>query len=181
MPKRVSFNLINKHARNRCRLTSVGHVTCVVTTEDGVTLYVYVTIYAAIHCKDKSGRDSRLNPALLIAVSLRSVIMPQKKGSPISKYTTSANTEDDATKFLTHTSCDFTHLRYSTQSIKCCLLTLFFTSPRSISDRTYFEKRKKVDLYKTFDPRWRMFSLRKMDERFHHPFTCFAAGPTSCG
>ena len=62
---------MNKHASNRRRLTSVGHVTCVVTTEDGVTLYVYVKIYAAIHCKVKSGRLSRLNPALFIAVSSR--------------------------------------------------------------------------------------------------------------
>jgi len=38
-------------------------------TEDGATLYVYVTIYAAVHCEGKSGRASRLHPALLIAVS----------------------------------------------------------------------------------------------------------------
>jgi len=38
-------------------------------TEDGVTLYVYVTIYAAVHCEGKSGRASQVDPALLIAVS----------------------------------------------------------------------------------------------------------------
>jgi len=42
-------------------------------------------------------------------------------------------------------------------------------------------KRKKVELYKTVDLRWRAFCLRNMDERFHHPFTCVVAGPTSCG
>jgi len=40
-------------------------------TDDGATLYVYVTIYAAIHCKDKFGLAFRLNPALLIEVSSR--------------------------------------------------------------------------------------------------------------
>jgi len=38
-------------------------------TEDGVTLYVYVTIYAAVHGAGKSGRASQLHPAMLIAVS----------------------------------------------------------------------------------------------------------------
>ena len=38
-------------------------------TENGVTLYVYVTIYAAVHCGSKSGCAYRLHPALLIAVS----------------------------------------------------------------------------------------------------------------
>jgi len=57
----------------------VGQVTCVVTTEDGATLYVYITTYAAILYKGKSERTSRLNPAMLIAVSPRSVILQQKK------------------------------------------------------------------------------------------------------
>jgi len=37
------------------------------------TFYVYVTIYAAIHCKGRSGRVPRFNPSalLLIAVSSR--------------------------------------------------------------------------------------------------------------
>jgi len=42
-------------------------------------------------------------------------------------------------------------------------------------------KRKKVELYKTVDLRWRAFCLTNMDERFHHLFTCVVAGPTSCG
>ena len=42
-------------------------------------------------------------------------------------------------------------------------------------------KRKKVELYKTIDLRWHAFCLRNMDKRFHHPFTCVVAGPTSCG
>jgi len=50
------FNLINKHP-HRC------------TTDDGAKLCVYVTIYAAIRCKGKSGRATQLNPALLITVS----------------------------------------------------------------------------------------------------------------
>jgi len=42
-------------------------------------------------------------------------------------------------------------------------------------------KRKKVELYKTVDLCWRVFCLRNMDERFHHPFTCVVTGPTNCG
>ena len=41
----------------------------------------------------------------------------------MSKFTTSLNTEDDATKFLSRISHNFAHLRCSTQSTKCCLLT----------------------------------------------------------
>jgi len=68
------FNLINKHPHRCHRLTSTGpsFITCDVMTDDGATLYVYVTVYAAIHWKGKSGRAPRLNPsALLIAVSSR--------------------------------------------------------------------------------------------------------------
>jgi len=66
------FNPINKHPHRCRRLTSAGRifVTCDVTTDDGAALYVYVTKYAAIHCKGKYGRDPRLNPsALLIFVT----------------------------------------------------------------------------------------------------------------
>jgi len=49
------FNLINKHPHH-----------C--TTDDGAKLYVYVTIYTAIRCKDKSGRATQWTPALLITV-----------------------------------------------------------------------------------------------------------------
>ena len=42
-------------------------------------------------------------------------------------------------------------------------------------------KRKKVQLYKTVDRRWRAFCLRNIVERFHHSFMCVVAGPTSCG
>jgi len=40
------FNPINKHPHRCLRLTSAGRsfITCDVTTEDGATLYVYVTI-----------------------------------------------------------------------------------------------------------------------------------------
>jgi len=68
------FYLINKHPHRCRRLTFAGRsfITRDVTTDDGATLHVYVTVYAAIHCKGKSGRVPRLNPsALLIAVSSR--------------------------------------------------------------------------------------------------------------
>jgi len=68
------FYLMNKHPHRYRRLTSAGRsfITCDVTTDDGATLYVYVSVYAAIHCRGKSGRAPRLNPsALLIAVSSR--------------------------------------------------------------------------------------------------------------
>ena len=52
------FDLIHKHP-HRC------------TTDDGAKLYVYVTMYAAIRCKGKSGRATQLNPALSTAASLQ--------------------------------------------------------------------------------------------------------------
>jgi len=42
-------------------------------------------------------------------------------------------------------------------------------------------KRKKVELYKTVDLRWRAFCLRNMDARFHHLFMFVVAGPRTCG
>ena len=70
------FDPINKHPLRCLRLTSAGRsfITCDVTTDDGATLYVYVTIYAAIRCEGKSGRACRLHPALLIAVKSRTTI-----------------------------------------------------------------------------------------------------------
>jgi len=70
------FNPINKHPHRCLRLTSAGRsfINCDVTTDDGATLYVYVAIYAAIHCEGKSGRASRLHPALLIAVKSRTTV-----------------------------------------------------------------------------------------------------------
>ena len=69
-PRHVMFYLINKHPHRCHRLTSAGRcfITCDVTTNDGATLYVYVTIYAAIHCKDRSGRAPRLNPSALLLI-----------------------------------------------------------------------------------------------------------------
>jgi len=42
-------------------------------------------------------------------------------------------------------------------------------------------KRKKFELHKTVDLRWRVFCLRNMDKRFHQTFTCVVAESTSCG
>jgi len=53
-----------------------------------------------------------------------------------------------------------------------------YTWPWSTSDWSC--ETKKVDLYKTLDLHWRAFCLRNMDERFHYPFTCVVAEPTSC-
>ena len=76
----------------------------------------------------------------------------------------------------------FAHLRCSTQSIM--KNSAVFSPCSSLHFHKYRigrVKRKKVELYKTVDLRWRTFCLRNMDECFHHPFTCVVAGPTSCG
>jgi len=64
------FYLINKHPHRCRRPTSAGRsfITCDVTTYDGATLYVYVTIHAAIHYKGRSGRAPRLNPTALLLI-----------------------------------------------------------------------------------------------------------------
>jgi len=64
------FYLINKHTHCCRRLTSAGRsfITCNVTTDDGATLYVYVTLYAAIHCKGRSGCAPRLNLSVLLLI-----------------------------------------------------------------------------------------------------------------
>jgi len=102
------------------------HVTgadCDVTTDDGATLYVYVTIYAAIHSKGKSEQAPPPIESCVVDCGFVTVIMQQKKDSPISKFTTSVNAEDDTTEFLPRTNHNFAHLRCSTQSTRCCLLT----------------------------------------------------------
>jgi len=76
----------------------------------------------------------------------------------------------------------FAHLRCSTQSIM--KNSAVFSPCSSLHFHKYRigrVKRKKVELYKTVDLRWRTFCLRNMDECFHHPFTCVVAGPASCG
>jgi len=76
----------------------------------------------------------------------------------------------------------FAHLRCSTQSImKKSAVFSPCSSLHLHKCRIGRVKRKKVELYKTVDLRWRVFCLRNMDQRFHHPFTCVVAGPTSCG
>ena len=100
-----------------------------------------------------------------------SLLCNRKKRSK-SKYTTGVNTEDDATKLFPRTNHNFAHLTIY-QVLSCHRdLTLHFDAWSCVT--------KKVDLHKTPDPRRRAFSLRKMDERFQHPFTCVVAGPTSC-
>jgi len=63
-PPPASYATVNKHSHRYRRLASAGHsfITCDVTADDGATLYVYVTIYAAIHYKGKSRLAPRFKP-----------------------------------------------------------------------------------------------------------------------
>ena len=86
------------------------------------------------------------------------------------------NTEDDATKFfIIRAHHDFAHLRCNTQSIMIKVLSFHLVHKLHLDPyrvgRAPILKTKKVDLYKSHDLRWCAFRLRKMDERFHHPFT----------
>ena len=63
-PPPASYATVNKHSHRYRRLASAGHsfITCDVTADDGATLYVYVTIYAAIHYQGKSRLAPRFKP-----------------------------------------------------------------------------------------------------------------------
>ena len=75
--KHLMFYLINKHPHRCHRLTSAGRsfITCDVTTDDSASLYVYVTIYAAIHCKGRSGCAPKFNPSALLLIVDCSCVM----------------------------------------------------------------------------------------------------------
>ena len=80
------------------------------------------------------------------------------------------------------TGNSFTHLRCSSQSVMKKVLSFHLVLMLHLHKyRIGRVKRKKVELYKTVDLHWRAFCLKKMDQRFHHTFTCVVAGPTSCG
>jgi len=51
--RQMALTTAHKHSRHWNRLTCAGRVTYDVTTDDGTILYIYVTKYAAIHCKEQ--------------------------------------------------------------------------------------------------------------------------------
>ena len=99
-------------------------------------------------------------------------------------------TEDDATKY----SRDSRQRRFCPSPL-LALYDLFWTwkkwsfrlvltphlDPYWICRVSILKKRRKSICTKPLICVGVRFSLRKMDERFHHPFTCVVAGPTNCG
>ena len=155
------FNPINKHSPLWCRPTYADRNcvirTCNVMTDDGVTLFVYVTKYAAMRCKRQVWRALRLNPsASLIALSSRSVIFATEKRYCDKQihHQRELNTEDDATKFLRHSRqprfCP-SPLQYTIYKLLTFHLVLSLHLDLYRSFRVPILKTKKVDLYKTLD------------------------------
>jgi len=155
------FNPINKHSPLWCQPTYADRNfvirTCNVMTDDGATLFVYVTKYVAMRCKGQVWRALRLNAsASLIALSSRSVIFATEKRYSDKQihHQRELNAEDDATKFLRHSRqprfCP-SPLRYTIYKVLTFHLVLSLHLDPYRNFRQPILKTKKVDLYKTLD------------------------------